>query len=82
MDTQKAKKKGGIKAESVNTFCGEIPHMTVDQLASRLSIESRELRCPACGRIHLTDEDLKKAEAHLFSETKRFREITAEVEGN
>jgi hypothetical protein len=82
MDAGKARKKGSIKAESANTVCGEIPHMTVDQLADRLSIESRELRCPACGRVHLTDEDVKKAESHRFSDTPRFRQIKAEAEGN
>ncbi len=81
MESIRKVKKGSIKAESVDTGCGAIPHMTVDQLASRLSIKSRELRCPSCGRIHLTDEDVKNAEARLFSETDRFRVIKAEAEG-
>ncbi len=74
-------KKTGIKAETADTVCGEIPHMTVDQLAARLSIQSRELRCPACGRIHLTDEDVRNAEARRFSETERFQKIKTEAEG-
>lgn len=73
-------KKKGVTAEAVDTACGSIPHMTVDQLAARLHIESRELRCPACGRIHLTDEDVKKAEAKLFTETERYQEIKSEAE--
>ncbi|MEM5789320.1 MAG: hypothetical protein AAGU11_18560 [Syntrophobacteraceae bacterium] len=74
-------KKSGIKAEAADTLCGEIPHMTVDQLASRLCIQSRELRCPACGRIHLTDEDVREAEERRFSDTERFRQIKIEAEG-
>jgi hypothetical protein len=74
-------KKNGIKAEAADTLCGEIPHMTVDQLAARLDIASRELRCPACGRIHLSEEDVKEAEAVLFSETERFKEIKTQAEG-
>lgn len=82
MDREKESKKKGIKAEAADTVCGKIPHMTVDQLAARLSIESRELRCPACGRIHLTDDDVKRAEDVLLSDTERFREIKTEAEGS
>ncbi len=82
MDKEKELKKKGIKAEAVDTACGKIPHMTVDQLAARLSIESRELRCPACGRVHLTDDDVKRAEDLLLSDTERFREIKTQVEGS
>ncbi len=80
-EVKERKKKQGIKAEAADTLCGEIPHMTVDQLAARLDIASRELRCPACGRIHLTEEDVKKAEAKLFSDTKRFKQIKTQAEG-
>lgn len=79
--TEKKVKKQGIKAEAVDTACGKIPHMTVDELAARLHIESRELRCPACGRVHLTEEDVEKAEAVLFSESERFKEIKNQAEG-
>ncbi|MDR3569111.1 MAG: hypothetical protein P4L43_13870 [Syntrophobacteraceae bacterium] len=75
-------KKKGVKVEAVDTACGKVPHMTVDQLVERFRIESRELHCPACGRIHLTDEDAKNAEAMLFSETERFQQIKAEAEGD
>lgn len=74
-------KKDGIKAEAADTLCGQVPHMTVDQLAARLCIESRELCCPSCGRIHLTEEDVKKAEARRFSETERYKEIVIDAEG-
>ncbi len=82
MDIDKARKKHGIKAETVDTVCGQIPHMTVDQLAARLSIESRELRCPACGRIHLTDDDVKRAESFRFSETQRYQDLKEQAEGS
>jgi hypothetical protein len=75
-------RKSGIKVESVDTACGEIPHMTVDQLAARLDIASRELRCPACGRVHLTEEDVKNAEGVLFSDTQRFKQIKNQAEGS
>lgn len=82
METDKPKKRRReITVESANTACGVVPHMTVDQIAARLHIESRELRCPACGRIHLTEEDVNKAEEKRYSETERFKQIKEEAEG-
>jgi cytochrome c-type biogenesis protein CcmH/NrfF len=75
-------KKKVVKVEAVDTACGKVPHMTVDQLVERFHIESRELHCPACGRIHLTEEDAQNAEAMLFSQTERFQQIKAEAEGD
>lgn len=74
-------KKNGVRAETADTLCGQVPHMTVDELAARLCCESRELCCPACGRIHLTEEDVRKADARLFSETERYKEIATDAEG-
>ncbi len=82
MDKGRDYKKTGVKVESADTVCGQVPHMTVDQLAARLAIESRELRCPSCGKIHLTDEDVKKANARRFSDTERYKEIKTEAEGD
>ena len=79
---EKKKKKTQVTVESADTACGGVPHMTVDELAARLSIESRELRCPACGRIHLTDEDVREAEAMRYSNSERFKKIKEEAEGN
>lgn len=82
METQgKKKKRTTVTVESADTACGLVPHMTVDQLASRLNIESKELRCPACGRIHLTEEDVKEAEALRYSNSERFKKIKEEAEG-
>lgn len=78
---QTGKERKAIRAERADTVCGEIPHMTVDQVAARLSLEGKELRCPACGRVHLTEDDLKKAKARRFSDTQRFQEIKRQAEG-
>lgn len=79
---EKKKKKTTITVESADTACGGVPHMTVDQLAALLKIESRELRCPACGRVHLTDEDVREAEALRYSTSERFKKIKEEAEGS
>ncbi len=74
-------RKRGVKVEAVDTACGKVPHMSVDQLAQRFNIESRELHCPACGRIHLSDEDAKNAEDLRYSDSERFQQIKEEAEG-
>ncbi len=71
-----------VRVESPDTACGSVPHMTVDEIVRRLyATGDRELRCPACGKIHLSEEDVKEAEAMRYSKTKRFREIEEETEG-
>jgi len=74
------RKRKQVRVESPDTACGGVPHMTVDEIAARLHIESKELRCPACGRIHLTEEDVKKAEAMKYSDTERYKAIEREAE--
>jgi hypothetical protein len=75
-------KRTKVTVESADTACGSVPHMTVDQLAARLNVASKELYCPACGRIHLTEEDVRKAEEIKYSETERFKKISEEAEGS
>ncbi|HOI96715.1 MAG TPA: hypothetical protein PK250_18580 [Syntrophobacter fumaroxidans] len=75
-------KRTKVTVEAADTACGAVPHMTVDELAARLNVSSKELYCPACGRIHLTAEDVKKAEAKKYSETERYREISEQTKGN
>jgi hypothetical protein len=81
MDEKKQKQRKDVKVESAHTGCGGVPHMTVDEIAARLSIESKELHCPACGRVHLSREDAKKAESMKYSETERYGVIKEEAEG-
>ena len=77
---QKEKQRKKVRVESTDTACGGVPHMTVDEIAARLHIDSKELRCPACGRIHLTEEDVKKAEAMKYTDTARYKQIKGEAE--
>lgn len=80
MDEKEKKKRKEVHVESTDTACGGVPHMTVDEIATRLNIKGAELRCPACGKIHLTEEDKKRAEEAKYSETERFKEIKREAE--
>jgi len=80
MDEKEKRKRKEVRVESPDTACGGVPHMTVDEIAARLNIRGAELRCPACGKIHLTEDDKIKAEETKYSDTERFREIKKEAE--
>ncbi|MHC1727745.1 MAG: hypothetical protein AB9866_17375 [Syntrophobacteraceae bacterium] len=69
-----------VRAERLDTKCGYIGHMTVDQIKDRSFGESVNVACPECGKIHLTIEDIEEAEAKKFRKTKRFAKIKADAE--
>ncbi len=45
-----SKKKGKVRAERIDTKCGSIGHMTVEEIVSRLIGQEVDLACPECGR--------------------------------
>jgi len=76
-------KKGGrpkVRAERVDTKCGYIGHMTVDDIKSRSIGENVNLACPECGKIHLTIEEVEEAEAKVLRKSKRFAKIKSDAE--
>lgn len=79
--TEKEKgKKSKVRAERVDTKCGSIGHMTVDEIRARTFGENVDMTCPECGEIHLTPEDVEKAEAKKITKTQKYRKIQTEAE--
>ncbi len=78
MKTQDEKKR--VRVERVDTKCGSIGHMTVDQIRERTVGENVNVACPECGEIHLTLEDVEEAEARRITSTRRFQKIKEEAE--
>ncbi|MEN6440841.1 MAG: hypothetical protein ABFD97_19895 [Syntrophobacter sp.] len=78
------KKKGGtrrsVRAERVDTNCGYVGHMTVDEIKARSFGEQINVTCPECGKIHLTTEEIEEAEATLYKDSKRFAKIKSDAE--
>lgn len=74
-------KRSKVRAERVDTKCGSIGHMTVDEIKERVIGEDLNVACPECGEIHLTAEDVEEAEGKKISETQRFNKIRKEAEG-
>jgi len=69
-----------VRAERVDTKCGSIGHMTVDEIKERTVGEDVNVTCPECGEIHLTPEDAEDAEARKITGTVKYRKLEMEVE--
>ena len=78
---EKPKKREKVRAERIDTKCGSIGHMTVEEIVSRLIGQDVDLTCPECGEIHLTREDAEHAKKKKISLTPRFKKIKQEAEG-
>lgn len=75
-------KKVRVRAERVDTKCGSVGHMTVDEIRDRTIGDYVNVTCPECGEIHLTPEDAEEAAKRKISRTSKFRKIRIEAEGN
>jgi hypothetical protein len=78
--TEKKNKRPKVRAERVDTKCGYIGHMTVDEIKARSVGENINVACPECGKIHLTIEEAEQAEAEKIKSSKRFERIKSEAE--
>jgi hypothetical protein len=80
MTQDKKANRPKVRAERMDTRCGYIGHMTVDQIKERSFGNNINVACPECGKIHLTVEDVDKAESHRISKTERFAKIKSDSE--
>ena len=76
--TKEGRKK--VRAERVDTKCGALAHMTVDEIRERIIGENVNVTCPECGAIHLTREEAEEAALKKISSSARYRKIKAEAE--
>ncbi len=74
------KERTKVRVERVDTKCGAVDHMTVDEIRSRTLGPNAELACPECGEIHLTPEDACEAAARKISDRETYRAIKREAE--
>jgi hypothetical protein len=80
MRQDKRENRPKVRAERMDTKCGYIGHMTVDQIKERSFGGNINVACPECGKIHLTVEDTDEAEACLLIKTERFARIISDSE--
>jgi hypothetical protein len=72
-DECKSNGRRRVRAECLDTACGFIGHMTVDEIRKRLTGHRVNVSCPACGRIHLSEEDVAEAESRKINAHTRFK---------
>ena len=77
---EKKKERTRVRVERVDTKCGAVDHMTVDEIRSRALGSDVELACPECGEIHLTEEEAREAEERKISDREKFKSIQNQAE--
>lgn len=76
----KEDRKTVVRAARVDTKCGSIGHMTVDEIRERTIGHFMNVTCPECGEIHLTPEDAEEAACRRITQTLRYKRIRSEAE--
>jgi len=70
-----------VRVEAPNCACGYVGHMTADELKQRAAHDDMDLSCPVCGLIHLSREEIEDLEKQKIVNSKRYREIQRQAEG-
>lgn len=68
-----------VRARRVDTKCGFLGHMTVDEIRERILGDQVNVTCPECGEIHLTVEDAEAAAARRIRDSARFKKLLEET---
>ena len=80
-ENHEKKQRKIVRVEAPNCACGYVGHMTADELKQRAVHEEMDLSCPVCGLVHLSREEIEDLEKHKMVNSKRYREIQRQAEG-
>ena len=69
-----------VRAENPSGACGNVDHMTIDELKARAVGENFDGSCPACGMFHLTRKDIDQITTEKISDSEHFAEMKREAE--
>ncbi|MGA7279129.1 MAG: hypothetical protein WBW79_14420 [Desulfocapsaceae bacterium] len=73
-------RRSQVRAENPSGACGNVDHMTIDELKARAVGDNFDGSCPACGMFHLTRADIERLEAEKISESQYYAEMKKEAE--
>ncbi|MGQ9484777.1 MAG: hypothetical protein ACUVSA_07295 [Desulfosoma sp.] len=68
-----------VRARRVDTKCGLLAHMTVDEIRERTIGDQLNVTCPECGEIHLTVEEAEAASFRRVRDSARFKRLLEEA---
>lgn len=69
-----------VRAENPSGACGNVDHMTVDELKARAVGDTFDGTCPACGMFHLTKADIAQIDSEKISETQEYADMKKAAE--
>lgn len=69
-----------VRATAPDTACGDVGHMTVDELVAVAADAEFEVNCPACGQIHLSREEIEEIEQEKFTETEEYKKTVRQAQ--
>ncbi|THB75856.1 MAG: hypothetical protein D6B25_11160 [Desulfobulbaceae bacterium] len=69
-----------VRAENPSGACGNVDHMTIDELKARAVGDTFDGTCPACGMFHLTRADIAAIEAEKITESQEYADMKKEAE--
>jgi hypothetical protein len=69
-----------VRAENPSGSCGKLDHMTIDELKARAVGDDFDGSCPACGKFHLTREEIDKIESEKILDSDSYKKMKREAE--
>ncbi len=71
-----------VRAENPSGSCGKLDHMTIDELKARAVGDDFDGTCPACGKFHLTREEIEKIESEKVIDSESYKEMRKAAEAS
>ncbi|HSO08387.1 MAG TPA: hypothetical protein VLR45_00195 [Desulfoprunum sp.] len=78
--TEQTEKRYQVRAENPSGVCGYIGHMTIDELKARAVGDEFDATCPACGKFHLTKEEIDKLNNEKITDSKSYAVMKEQAE--
>ncbi|MBB5347312.1 hypothetical protein JWG42_11270 [Desulfoprunum benzoelyticum] len=78
--TEQTEKRYQVRAENPSGVCGYIGHMTIDELKARAVGDEFDATCPACGKFHLTKEEIDKLNEEKITDSKSYAVMKEQAE--
>lgn len=72
-------KRTQVRAENPCGACGKIDHMTIDELKDRAVGDDFDGTCPACGKFHLSREEIDRMENSKVVESEEYKNMYREA---
>jgi len=71
-----------VRAENPSGSCGQLDHMTIEELKARAVGDDFDGTCPACGKFHLTRAEIEKIESEKVLDSESYKEMRKAAEAS